>query len=41
MSSASHHGFGGSELELELGIGEAEAKYWACDSSYVSFLISL
>ena len=25
------------ELEVELGIGEAEAKYWTCDFSYVSF----
>ena len=25
------------ELQVELGIGEAEAKYWTCDFSYVSF----
>jgi hypothetical protein len=37
MCSASHRGF---ELELELGIGEAETKYWTYDSSYVSFLFS-
>jgi glutamate N-acetyltransferase/amino-acid N-acetyltransferase len=23
------------ELELELGIGEAQARYWTCDFSYV------
>ena len=26
------------ELQVELGIGEAEAKYWTCDFSYVSFV---
>ena len=27
------------ELQVELGIGEAEAKYWTCDFSYVSFFL--
>ena len=25
------------QLELELGIGEAQARYWTCDFSSVSF----